>query len=417
MHAAHAASPRQQQGAAALVVVMVLCFVMMLAPVFANKSLLFEQKTSINQYRSTQALEAAEAGIEWTLARLNGGRLDDQCRPSEGATSATLRDRYLQIDGSDGFVRLTASRATPMCVKGDPGWNCACPATGSAIPARPDGPAMQPAFAVELAQADQPGVLRLSAHGCTSLGRQCTQGAISEPADAHAKVTVDLALLPALRTIPIAALTAGGRVDITSASVGVENSDPHGHGVTIHARLGITADNARIVGAPGTPAAASMVANDPGLGIDPARFFALFFGMDKALYQRLPTVKRIHCAADCTGVLQRAAQDGYRMIWADNDLSLHDAVVGSPTDPLILIVDGNVRLSGNAQFHGLVYSSAATWDDAGSGNALVRGAAIAQGDFKGTGASRYVYDPAILQRLSLTRGTFAKVPGSWKDFQ
>ena len=53
-----------QHGVAALVVVMALLFAMVLVAVFANRNLVFEQRASANQYRSSQAFEAAEAGIE-----------------------------------------------------------------------------------------------------------------------------------------------------------------------------------------------------------------------------------------------------------------------------------------------------------------------------------------------------------------
>ncbi|HRZ62470.1 MAG TPA: PilX N-terminal domain-containing pilus assembly protein, partial [Rubrivivax sp.] len=44
------------RGAAALVVVMVLFFIMSLVAAYASRNLIFEQRTSANNYRSTQAL-------------------------------------------------------------------------------------------------------------------------------------------------------------------------------------------------------------------------------------------------------------------------------------------------------------------------------------------------------------------------
>jgi Tfp pilus assembly protein PilX len=66
-----------QRGAAALAVVMVLFFVISLVAAYASRNLVFEQRASTNQYRSTLALETAEAGAEWALALLNTGRIDD----------------------------------------------------------------------------------------------------------------------------------------------------------------------------------------------------------------------------------------------------------------------------------------------------------------------------------------------------
>ena len=66
--------PRHAHGAAALIVVMMLFFVISMVAAYASRNLIFEQKTSANQYRATQAFEAAEAGLEWAAAMLNGAR-------------------------------------------------------------------------------------------------------------------------------------------------------------------------------------------------------------------------------------------------------------------------------------------------------------------------------------------------------
>ena len=74
--------PSAQRGAAALIVVMLLFFIISLVAAYAGRNLIFEQRTSTNQYRATQAFEAAEAGLEWALAMLNGGRVDGRLHPA-----------------------------------------------------------------------------------------------------------------------------------------------------------------------------------------------------------------------------------------------------------------------------------------------------------------------------------------------
>ncbi len=73
------------RGVAALTVVMVLFFVMALVAAYTNRNLVFEQRISANSYRATRALEAADAGVEWTLAMLNGGRATANCVQGAGA--------------------------------------------------------------------------------------------------------------------------------------------------------------------------------------------------------------------------------------------------------------------------------------------------------------------------------------------
>jgi Tfp pilus assembly protein PilX len=64
----------RQQGAAALAVTLVLLFITTLVAAYAHRNHLFELSASTNQYRATQAFEAAEAGLEWTIALLNDPR-------------------------------------------------------------------------------------------------------------------------------------------------------------------------------------------------------------------------------------------------------------------------------------------------------------------------------------------------------
>ena len=73
---------------------MLLFFIISLVAAYAGRNLIFEQKTSANQYRATQAFEAAEAGLEWALAMLNGG---DRSTPA--------RDPPSPIDGTHNTFR------------------------------------------------------------------------------------------------------------------------------------------------------------------------------------------------------------------------------------------------------------------------------------------------------------------------
>ena len=65
---------RHQVGAAALIVVMVLFFIASMVAAYASRNMIFEQRTGTNLFRATQALEAAEAGMDWAITMLNQGR-------------------------------------------------------------------------------------------------------------------------------------------------------------------------------------------------------------------------------------------------------------------------------------------------------------------------------------------------------
>ena len=151
---------RRQRGAAALMVVMVLFFVVSLVAAYASRNLIFEQRTSVNQYRSTQAFEAAEAGLEWAMGLLNSGRLTAACQAATDVTLSSFRDRYLSIDPVTGVVTpRTWSLAgvpqilQPSCVRGAAGWVCDCPSAAAPVLAAPGGVGSFPAFSVRFAKS------------------------------------------------------------------------------------------------------------------------------------------------------------------------------------------------------------------------------------------------------------------------
>src|SRR5690242_1966024 len=123
---------RSQRGAAALVVTMLLLFAMVLVAVFANRQLMFEQRSAANQVRSTLAFEAAEAGLEWAVAQLNTNRrIDATCQPSADPAAASFRSRYLAIARGTGLITPTtwnqagtAIALQAACVRAGDGWTC-----------------------------------------------------------------------------------------------------------------------------------------------------------------------------------------------------------------------------------------------------------------------------------------------------
>ena len=131
-------SPTCQRGAAAVSVSLLLMFVMTLVVVVANRNLIFEQRSSANQFRSTQAFEAAEAGLEWAQAMLNSEQaIGADCEPSAEPGSTPFRERFLAYDtASHAFVpRAWNDSVGPValqaaCVRTDSGWSCGCPTGG-----------------------------------------------------------------------------------------------------------------------------------------------------------------------------------------------------------------------------------------------------------------------------------------------
>lgn len=416
---------RRQRGAAALLVTLVLFLAMALGALFVNRNLVFEQRSAANQYRSTQAFEAAEAGIEWALAQLNhNNRIGPDCQPVSDPSAASFRVRYLAYDPGDSRFtpRSWARNGTPTglqpsCVRTATGWACSCPTQG--LPALPSTPVVgpAPAFVLEFLSGDKPGTVRVAAIGCTSLAGECLDGAATR-ADASARIEAAFGLFGALRTPPVAALTVRGTVDTGSASPGAHNPDPQ-TGLAIHAGGPILAAQARLSGPAGSPLAGTLVGNDATLAQPtPDRFFASYFGLEKTAWKRQATVTRIQCASDCGALLTQAIAEAETnpMIWIDGDLPLAGPLsLGTVQHPVLIVASGVARLDGALNIHGALYAGDLIWNHASTG-AVLRGALLSEGDYRGNAAAEIFYDSAVLALLKGNTGSFARINGSWRDF-
>lgn len=414
------APAQRQRGAASLIVVVIVLAAMAMAALYTNRNLVMETRISANQMRATVAMEAAEAGLEWAAAMLNKPEtIGNDCQSSTANTAEHFKQRYLSVDITNGAITpLALSGGVHVACTSDQAggaWSCSCPAPGTAPSlTTPTAAGLHPSFAVGfVANPATPGTVQVVSYGCTSriTSDTCEEG------DAAATVRVTLAALSGLATPPAAPLTARGKVDIGNAALGVINGDPTSNGITINAGLGIDADNARVITVPGTPPRATMVGNDPTLrDTTEAQLFSTFFGISKDSYKNLPSVKRYTCPCTET-TISTAYNQGVRQMWLDGNLAMNaNLTIGSIDDPVMIIVDGTIEMRGDLEVYGLIYSTAITWDSTGGGSALLRGAAISEGNYTGNGTPDYFYDTQVLTKLRYDQGSFVRVPGSWRDW-
>ncbi len=420
--------PLHQRGAAALGVTLLLLFVLTLMVGFASRNLIFEQRSSANQARSTQAFEAAEAGLQWAQAMLDSGTpIGADCEPSAAPGDTSFRERFLAYDAANQrFAPRTWDDAgTPValqaaCVLDENGWACSCPSASHPTLISPPATAGHPAFALRFVAAPRSGMVQLLATGCDHFAPACLPGsAAASSSGASASVQVLLGLLPALATRPIAALTARGDIAAEGALTLV-NTDLAAGGLTAQAGGNIALPAATLITPPQAPAAASVASLDIQLAAaDGERLLARWLGLDRDRWQQLPDTRHLACPADCSADLAQAIgpDAAHPLVWIAGDLQLDGPVAfGSAERPVLLVVEGQIRLSGGVQIHGAIVSLDATWDTSGSSDAQVHGALVALGNVVGDGTPTIVYDAGVLARLQGQRGSFTRVPGSWRDF-
>lgn len=94
-----------------------------------------------------------------------------------------------------------------------------------------------------------------------------------------------------------------------------------------------------------------------------------------------------------------------------------NVTIGSTSNPVLLIVNGDIRFTGNVTIYGYIYVLGTSSTDL-SGNVMVIGGMATTNELNATGSIQVVFSPTVLDNLQ-NNGTmryYAKVPGSWKDF-
>ena len=441
---------RSQSGAATLIVVMVLFFIISLVAAYTSRNLIFEQRTANNQYRSTQALETAEAGLEWAISMLNFSRIGPACVASASTADTSFRQRYLNVDSSGRISPVVALE--PTCVSdGAGGWTCSCPTVPGPSTLTPASTTqVLPAFRVRFQRVmdavnpalatNQPGVVRVQVVGCTRLdtaGDPCLtfdgQGAFNE---ARVVVSAMLALTGGASSPPQAALTARGNVAITGVGYSAYNTGAAGSGVTVHAGGTISEPGAtKLVSSAGNPGGTvSVIASDSafsagtGMAMAPLpvgagtfstsdRMFAAYFNMRPEAMRAQQAAIELVCPCNADDVRAKATLNPGRPIWVAGDLDVTTAGdIGSATEPVLLVVNGNLLFTlAGVNIYGLVYMRTNSWATSGAGQ--ITGAAVAEGAIAGDTTATFAFDTDVMQRLRWNTGTFVRVPSSWKDFR
>ncbi|GAB4563665.1 MAG: hypothetical protein Tsb007_31840 [Rhizobacter sp.] len=375
--------PTPQRGASTIAVTLLLSFVALLSVVFANRSVLLDAKTSVNQYRAAQAREAAEAGLAWALAQMNNSTpIGDDCRPSGNASDSPFRERS-----------VAAMRASCTARGGE--WSCSCGASS-----QPSDDASQ-TFSIQFAETGTAGVMQLNARGAAG-------GSLSQ-------LQVHLGRLPGLDSLPAAALTVRGPATFGTGTFGVHHTDPASGGLTLHSGAPLASWPSYLRSTPGTPASASVLADDAALAaLAPQGLFTSLFRMDKSHWRTQPMVHELDCSNACDGALAEAATR-HQLLWLRGGLRLDTPVsLGTSQRPVLLVVDGPIELNGSAVIHGLVYATHASWVD--TAGAAIHGAVVLEDALQASGNTQIHHHLAVLQALHQHTGSYARLANSWRDF-
>jgi hypothetical protein len=411
---ARSEAPRRTTGFGTLAMVMTLLLIAHLSLLYSHRALLFEQRASAGQVRAMHAQEAAQAGIDWAVSRLNDPRaLDSRCLPTAQDTAAAPAALRARWDRS----LATAVALQPACVLDDagPDWSCHCPDSGTGRVSPPASDQEAPAFAVTLQNGPRTGLWTLTAEGCSNPSPDCGDTSAAEP-DARYRVSTTLAALGQVVQAPLAALTGVGAITLTDGA-GVLNTEHASGGVAVNSGGTIAVQApAKVFGPSGQPTAAGLVANDPPLAAGGDALWRRLFGLDVAALKALPSWQVLACAGGCSGSsLDTAWAQGARALWLDGDLTLANGHWGTPEVPLLLVVRGTLRIGPDAAVQGLVVADRVDVQVVISPRSLLRGGLVSLGTTVLRGPIDVVRDAAVLARAAALGGALVPVPGSWFD--
>ena len=461
---------KSQRGAAALAVSVVLLFGITLVAFFANRTLIFEQRSSANQMRATKAFEMADAGIEWAVARLNDPNklVDATCTTSAAPTSAQLsfRGRYVKPTAANPPGKLTGwldpvLNTYPGCsVDAAGAFTCACPTPVGIATAAVLTNIGDPKFRVQFkpVPGDDLSVEILS-RGCSN-GSACDPSAVPTDADSTAIVRLLLKVRPTFPTVPGAGLISGSTT-VISGSLNVVNTDTASNGITINTGSTMTFSGAgtTVQTLPGTSPYASVLDNDPSLlqltnaDSDGTLFFSSYFGENFPNYKANPQTKVItrggssnyasgQCSndGDCGSAVSYWVDRGITQFWLDvpsgtcgspptcgvtfnssNMPSTTSGTLGTANNPIAFATNGQLLLNGGVTAYGILYAATATAQDdltySGGGSATIIGSLISRGDFARTGNGNVsiIYNANLFGAKGPPSGLLVPVPGSWRD--
>ena len=271
------------------------------------------------------------------------------------------------------------------------------------------------------------GTVLLQVRGCSNAGSggSTCYGTTKNPGvDAKSDVRANVGLLKALAAPPQSTLTAGGSLSAPGVTVRAANRD-NPTGLVLHVGSAITIDVGTSVlqGPPGSSGANTKLEGDAVLAKlkTDDRFFESLFGMERALFKRLPGALSIPCAAGCklSDLDARNWLTTYagKVVYVDGDLTIDEsgavpATIGSNSRPAMLVVNGKLTIAAPIELIGFFYGNSIDWTGTAAG-ASVRGALISANDVTADATMTLTYDSALLEAIRLGYGSYVRVPGGW----
>lgn len=362
-----------QQGAVTLVLTAMLLITATMIVVFAAGYSITQSKITSNIFRSNQAFEAAEAGLEFGINYLQ-------------QNSATIL-----ANPFFGRIRSYTSASTTN---------------------------------VTLANNSKYSIVYTNPIFFNYNLIQITSTGTSDDGTATRVVSQQVYFGSYLFTSAKIPLTSKGNLFMSGNSV-IKNSSS---GTTV--KLGQAATltgNAKTVNNDGTSSTAGNISGDIKQnlsslsGMSSTDLFSTYFGVQSTTLKGLSA--NYYLSNGTTDYSTTLNAKSGTTIWIDQptgSATLNGTTaIGTSSNPVLLIINGNFSMTGNVTINGFVFvSGTSTSSPDPSSSVSINGEIVTVGDVTMSGNTTYTRVSSIITALqsAVAMSYFARVPGTWKDF-
>lgn len=407
--------PRRQRGAMTLLISLVILTLITFVSLYTARTVSMEQKIAGNEFRSRQAFEAAEAGLEATLAYVNpdnGGPDRDDNDTLDANVLCTAA-----CAGSDGG-------AAPVDIQGDT--SSMILANGSTVTVT----------VVDISEDSDMTQILVTSVGTSSDGTASRTISLIVPTVTplpnvpdNPMTTRGSMVIGGSATVynPEGASTiwSGDNVDLGSNNSTATNIADPGDG-NYPTCLGGTVICDTVRTSDKTTMGLDVIENDASLSsLNSTEFFENFFGSSPTEYRNSMVTMDVN-----SGTIASIDETKNEVIWAEGDVTIGGLDVGCDTSisnktayntvtcananrgPVILIVNGNLTLTGG-KFLGLVF---VTGNISLSGNTYIEGAIVVGGSASSSGGSLDVWYNSSYLKATNVSGPKGGAAGTWRDF-
>jgi Tfp pilus assembly protein PilX len=363
---------RNQKGVATLLISVIMLVSITLIIFFAASYNRVQEKVISNTYMNNQAFEAAEGGLEFGIVYFQQNSSTITASPVNGyipAYSSINTQNVALANGSKFSIAYTNPIQNNYA-------QILVTSTGKSSDATATRVVSQKIVHGSLLSTP-PTVPLISKGSVSATGNSV----INNP---YSNSTINSASTVSINGSSQTVIT-GGAVGSNSASIG---SDVQQHNATTAAMSNTT-------------------------------FFQTYFGTSESVLR--PTVQHYYSNSSSTNYSGTLNGLTGTSIWIDQtggDAKINgNTVIGSAANPVLIVVNGNLDLSGGATIYGFIYVIGGVATSI-TGNINIYGGVVSTDDLTLAGNTLIKFDLSVLSALQQQLGTtyYAKIPGTWKDF-